>query len=106
LELDSKQLFVSRDVVFKESEFPFAANFDTDHSWIPDMPDLKIEDQELQKTHTNTDTPDTTDNFESEELVIEGVEQEQLILEIPIHKNTTQEADATTPPAHVRRSTR
>ncbi|XP_070047033.1 uncharacterized protein [Nicotiana tomentosiformis] len=32
LELDSKQLFVSRDIVFKELEFPFAANMDTDHS--------------------------------------------------------------------------
>ncbi|OIT22646.1 hypothetical protein A4A49_64730, partial [Nicotiana attenuata] len=116
LELGSKQLFVSRDVIFKESEFHFVANLDTNQSWFPDMPD-NVQDQELQTpnttTHTSVDTLDTVGDLESEESVTKGAEhehattlQEEITQEMPTQENTSQVVEITAPPAHVRRSSR
>ncbi|XP_075083829.1 uncharacterized protein LOC142167796 [Nicotiana tabacum] len=70
---------VTTAVDFKDPEFPFAANLDTDQSWFPDMPD-NAQDQEVQEVqtpNTATHTPDTVDDLEPEESVTKGSEHEQ-----------------------------
>lgn len=67
-------LFVSRNVVFKEIEFPFAANLDTEQQWFLDITD-SVQDQDVQEVQTPAtavQTLDAPDNLEPEEPISKG----------------------------------
>lgn len=78
LESDSKQLFVSTDVVFNVIEFPFAANLDTEQQWFLDIADKAYgqDVQEVQIPVTIVHIPDTAGDLEPEESISEGDESE------------------------------